>query len=65
MTSNGKPRVALLWRGERQAPDAGPKTPAGEDSYVLCEINVSAVLPIPDEAPAEIARCVARRLARA
>jgi hypothetical protein len=40
----------------------GPKTPAGEDSYVLCEINVSAVLPIPDEAPAEIARCVAGRL---
>jgi hypothetical protein len=42
----------------------GPKTPAGEDSYVLCEINVSGVMPIPDEAPAEIARCVARRLAR-
>jgi hypothetical protein len=41
----------------------GPRTPAGEDSYVLCEINVSAVLPIPDEAPAGIARCVARRLA--
>lgn len=43
----------------------GSKDAAGEDSYVLCEINVSAVLPIPDEAPAEIARCVARRLARA
>ena len=43
----------------------GPKNAAGEDTYVLCEINVSAVLPIPDEAPAEIARCVARRLARA
>jgi hypothetical protein len=41
----------------------GPKGPAGEDTYVLCEINVSAVLPIPDQAPAEIARCVARRLA--
>ncbi len=40
----------------------GPKTPTGEDSYVLCEINVSGVMPIPDEAPAEIARCVARRL---
>jgi len=40
----------------------GPKTPDGEDTYVLCEINASAVLPIPDEAPAEIARCVARRL---
>jgi hypothetical protein len=43
----------------------GPKTAAGEDSYVLCEINVSAVMPIPDQAPAEIARCVARRLSRA
>ncbi|HLI66298.1 MAG TPA: Cj0069 family protein [Caulobacteraceae bacterium] len=41
----------------------GPRTPDGEDTYVLCEINVSAVLPIPDQAPAEIARCVARRLA--
>ena len=41
----------------------GPKTPAGEDTYVLCEINISAVLPIPDEAPVEIARCVARNLA--
>jgi hypothetical protein len=40
----------------------GPRTPDGEDTYVLCEINVSAVLPIPDEAPAEIARCVAGRL---
>jgi len=41
----------------------GPRTPAGEDTYVLCEINVSGVFPIPDEAPAEIARSVARRLA--
>jgi hypothetical protein len=40
----------------------GPKTATGEDSYVLCEINISAVLPIPDEAPAQIARCVAGRL---
>ncbi len=41
----------------------GPKTPSGEDTHVLCEINVSSVFPIPDQAPAEIARCVARRLA--
>ena len=34
----------------------------GADSYVLGEINVSSVFPIPDEAPAEIARCVADRL---
>jgi hypothetical protein len=41
----------------------GPKTGTGEDTYVLCEINVSAVLPIPEQAPAAIADSVARRLA--
>jgi hypothetical protein len=40
----------------------GPKTADGDDTYVLCEINVSGVMPIPDEAPAAIARCVADRL---
>jgi hypothetical protein len=33
----------------------GPRTASGEDTYVLCEINVSAVFPIPDEAPTAIA----------
>jgi hypothetical protein len=28
----------------------GPKTEAGEDTYVLCEINVSSVAPFPDSA---------------
>lgn len=28
----------------------GPKTETGEDSYVLCEINVSSVAPFPDSA---------------
>jgi hypothetical protein len=41
----------------------GPKATSGDETYVLCEINVSSVLPIPDGAPAKIARCVARRLA--
>lgn len=40
----------------------GPRTEAGEDTYVLCEINVSSVFAIPDQAPAEIARLVAARL---
>jgi hypothetical protein len=40
----------------------GPPAPDGTDSYVLGEINVSSVFPIPDEAPAEIARRVADRL---
>ena len=42
----------------------GPRTPAGEDTYVLCEINVSSVFAIPDQAPAAIAELVARRAAR-
>ena len=43
----------------------GPRTPAGEDTYVLCEINVSSVFAIPDQAPDAIARLVADRLGRA
>ena len=40
----------------------GPPGPDGTDSYVLGEINVSSVFPIPVEASAEIARRVANRL---
>ena len=40
----------------------GPSNADGTDSYVLGEINVSSVFPIPDEAPTEIARRVAERL---
>jgi len=40
----------------------GPPGADGNDSYVLGEINVSSVFPIPDEAPEEIARRVADRL---
>jgi hypothetical protein len=40
----------------------GPRGPDGTDSYVLGEINVSSVFPIPDEAPAEIAQRVVERL---
>ena len=43
----------------------GPKTPDGEDSYVLCEINVSSVFAIPDQAPAAIARLALARLCEA
>jgi hypothetical protein len=42
----------------------GPKSAAGEDTYVLCEINVSSVFAIPDEAPAAIARLTLARLRR-
>ncbi|HEU5277240.1 MAG TPA: Cj0069 family protein [Xanthobacteraceae bacterium] len=40
----------------------GPPGADGKDSYVLGEINVSSVFPIPDEAPTEIAHRVADRL---
>src|ERR1700730_9705367 len=40
----------------------GPRTPSGKDSYVLCEINVSSVFAIPDQAPAAIARLALTRL---
>jgi hypothetical protein len=33
----------------------GPRTAAGEDSYVLCEINVSAVAPFPESAAPKVA----------
>jgi uncharacterized protein DUF6815 len=40
----------------------GPQTRSGEDSYVLCEINVSSCFAIPDQAPAAITRSVLERL---
>jgi len=40
----------------------GPPSADGADSYVLGEINVSSVFPIPDEAPVEIAGQIADRL---
>ena len=40
----------------------GPRTASGEDTYVLCEINVSSVFAIPDQAPAAIARLTLSRL---
>jgi hypothetical protein len=42
----------------------GPRTVAGDDTFVLCEINVSSVMPIPEQAPAEIARLASERLLR-
>jgi hypothetical protein len=41
----------------------GPRSPSGEDTYVLCEINVSSVFPFPEEAPSAIARLALARLA--
>jgi hypothetical protein len=40
----------------------GHRTQNGDDTYVLCEINVSSVFAIPDQAPAAIARLVRDKL---
>jgi hypothetical protein len=40
----------------------GSRTAAGEDSFVLCEINASAVAPFPETAAPAIARAAAERL---
>jgi hypothetical protein len=42
----------------------GPRGADGRDTYVLCEINVSSVMPIPDHAPAEIGRLAKERLSQ-
>jgi hypothetical protein len=34
----------------------GPTTGSGDDTYVLCEINASSVLPFPPEALSKLAR---------
>jgi hypothetical protein len=39
----------------------GPRTRAGDDTYVLCEINVQSVLPFPPGVPAKLASAVAAR----
>jgi len=41
----------------------GPKDDAGDDTYVLCEINVSAVWPYPPQATRTMTAAVAKRLA--
>jgi hypothetical protein len=43
----------------------GPKDATGADTYVLCEINVSAVWPYPTQASRKIAEATVARLAAA
>ena len=42
----------------------GPKTPTGEDTYVLCEINVSSVFPFPDSALEPLAVATREKLSQ-
>jgi hypothetical protein len=51
--------LPMIWDADFMLASRGA---GATDSYVLGEINVSSVFPIPDEAPAEIARRVAARL---
>jgi hypothetical protein len=40
----------------------GPRTASGDDTYVLCEINVSSVIPFPEQVPSAVAHVVLARL---
>src|SRR5436190_919287 len=51
--------LPMIWDADFMLASSGA---GATDSYVLGEINVSSVFPMPDEAPAEIARRVAARL---
>jgi len=52
-------RLPVLWDCDFLL---GPKTASGEDSYVLCEINVSSVSPFPDSALDPLARATLSRI---
>jgi hypothetical protein len=43
----------------------GPRTPAGEDTHVLCEINASAVWPFPEQAVEKLAQAAVAASGRA
>ena len=55
----GTERLPVLWDCDFLF---GPKRESGEDTYVLCEINVSSVAPFPESAPPYIAQAVLARL---
>jgi hypothetical protein len=54
-------RLPFLWDADFLY---GPHDAAGEDTHVLCEINVSSILPYPREAPRAVANAVLDRLTR-
>jgi hypothetical protein len=53
------PSLPIIWDADFLY---GPRTASGDDTFVLCEINVSSVFPIPDEAPAVIAELTRQSL---
>lgn len=54
--------LPLLWDADFLY---GPRTESGEDTYVLCEINVSAVSPFPEQAVQKLAKAVVARIEQA
>ena len=52
--------LPLLWDADFLY---GPHTKSGADTYMLCEINVSSVLPFPPGAPTNVAVAAKRRCA--
>jgi hypothetical protein len=50
--------VPMLWDADFLY---GPITDRGDDTYMLCEINVSCVIPFPDDVPRKLAAAVRRR----
>lgn len=52
-------RLPVLWDCDFLL---GPKTPSGDDTYVLCEINASSVSPFPDAAVPWVARATLDRV---
>lgn len=52
-------RLPVLWDCDFLL---GPRLASGEDTYVLCEINVSSVSPFPDSAVAPVAEATHARL---
>jgi hypothetical protein len=59
LLDNRTERLPMLWDCDFLL---GPKGESGEDTYVLCEINVSSIAPFPESAPPFIAEAVFRRL---
>jgi hypothetical protein len=51
--------LPVLWHADFLS---GPRTASGDDTYVLCEINESSVIPFPEQAPSAVARVVLARL---
>jgi hypothetical protein len=51
--------LPLLWDADFLY---GRRDAHGEDTYVLCEINVSSVFPVPEQVPGVLAKAVGERL---